>query len=899
MTSAIDTTPTRWWRPMAHADRVAMIGIVAVPLFIFIVSALFGHPAIQGDNIIQNFPLRVLSGRQIASGHLPLFNPYANSGTPLLGGLNAGALYPLTLLFVFITPIAAWILNLIAVYVTASLGMYALLRWHGLRSLSSLAAALSFAYTGAMIGQIVHVGVVQGFSFIPWAVLILMSLSRRLRRLDGSSGWWRFAREALPATMCFALLWGLTFLTGEPRAIAVIELICLTSIPVVLVMRTSYALRTWRTRVTYVVSLAVGLFWGVAIGLVQLLPGRSFIALSQRASISYNYFGAGSLAVRWLPLMLVQDMFGGNGTLDKPHYFVNYNLAEVTGYAGLLALVATAAFFTRVTRRGWVGEHRDYVLYVVLGIVGLFATWGSFTPLGHLFHHIPLFGSTRLQSRNIIVVDFAAAVLLGWWFDRMQARDTEGAGLARVTRWFTLFPAFAAVALCLGMLAWGPQIVHRLGAPSTTAYLAKSETLTLGLHLFVALLVIVVLLRWCRSLKVIRWLLLILSADIVIFLLFSSTGLVGGKSPTEPSATNALALLGHEGRTALVDLSGQHTGAYYRLGLANLDVFTQRPSVQGYGSLITTIYDDATGSHPLAELNPCRLGDGTFAQLRLDAIAIASTQLSAWISRSSVPKSSCVRATTTTSTNRYFGQRLKVATVSITGYGTRSVSAGPVSLQLLNGSGHATGPLLTMKPGHTMTFGFNNGHEAAGFRVSGARGESIDDATVTQARPNTRSFRLDTPFQLAVSSSAWRLSATVGTFSVFKATHLLAPEWLYRASSASRITTIRNASWGDTWVSVTTTKPVELVRSEAYLPGWRATALNTTTGASVSLNVDRTGLIQRVTVPSGSWIVHFHYHAPYIETGLLASSLGVLALAGLSTTLLVTGRRSRKGKVST
>jgi hypothetical protein len=56
--------------------------------------ALLGHPAIDGDNLIQNFPLRVLSGQQIASGHLPLFNPLANSGTPLLGGLNAGALYP-------------------------------------------------------------------------------------------------------------------------------------------------------------------------------------------------------------------------------------------------------------------------------------------------------------------------------------------------------------------------------------------------------------------------------------------------------------------------------------------------------------------------------------------------------------------------------------------------------------------------------------------------------------------------------------------------------------------------------------------------------------------------------------------------------------------------------------
>src|ERR1022692_819174 len=236
MTSAIDTASTRWWRPLAHADRVAMIWIVAVPLFIFIVLALFGHPAIQGDNIIQNFPLRVLSGRQIASGHLPLFNPYANSGTPLLGGLNAGAVYPLTVIFAFIPAIAAWVVNLIAVYVTAALGMFVLLRWHGLRTLSSLAAALSFTYTGAMIGQIVHLGVVQGFSFIPWTLLILLSLSRRLRELQPSAGWRAGARATLPGTLWFAVLWGLTFLTGDPRAIAVIELLCLVSVPVVLVL---------------------------------------------------------------------------------------------------------------------------------------------------------------------------------------------------------------------------------------------------------------------------------------------------------------------------------------------------------------------------------------------------------------------------------------------------------------------------------------------------------------------------------------------------------------------------------------------------------------------------------------------------------------------------------------
>jgi len=898
MITATEPRSTRWWRPLDRSDRTALLWIVVAPVLVFVLPALFGHPGIGGDNLIQNFPLRVLSGRQIATGHLPLLNPYSNSGTPLLGGLNAGALYPLTVIFAFVAPIAAWVLNLIAVYVTAALGMYALLRWHGLRSLPSVAAALSYAFTGAMVGQIVHLGVVQGSSFIPWAILILVSLSRRLRSLAPNDGWRRYAREALPGTMWFGVLWGLTFLTGEPRAIADIELLCLVSVPVVLVMRTSYALNAWRARITYVVSLAVGLAWGVAIGLVQLLPGESFIGFSERSSISYGYFGAGSLAVRWTPLLLVQDMFGGNGTLGRPHYFNNYNLAEVTGYAGLLALVGAAAFLSRVTRRGWVGANRDYVLYVALAVVGMFATWGSFTPLGHLFHAIPLFGSTRLQSRNIIVVDFALAVLLGWWLDRLQARDTGGAGLERGARWLTLSPALAVVALCIAMLGWGPRIVHRLGALSTTSYLAKQETLTLFLHLGVALAAIAILLWWRRSLTLVRWVLVVLSVDVVLFLLFCSTGIVGGEGASEPSPALALSLLGHQGRTALVDLAAAHTSEFNALGLANLDVFTQRPSVQGYGSLISTIYDDATGSHPLAELDPCHLGEGTFTQLRLDSIAIATQQLGQWVSQSTVPTSSCLKPVTRPETWRYFGQVLDVHRVTITGYRDRPVSAGPVSLQLLDGSGRPVGPRITSYGDeHSMTIGFSNGVRAAGLRLSGPEGVLVGDITVTQG-VDARSYRLDTPFQLALSTSAWRLSSTDGTFAVLKATHVLPPDWLHDAASTSRITKIKSASWGDTWVSVSTKHPVVLVRSEAYLPGWRATALNTGTGDSVALSVERSGLVQRVTVPSGTWIVHFHYHAPYIEAGLASSLVGVVALVGVSSALLVTRRRGRKGKVS-
>ena len=250
-------------------------------------------------------------------------------------------------------------------------------------------------------------------------------------------------------------------------------------------------------------------------------------------------------------------MFGGNGTIGT-RFFAHYNLAEVTGYAGLLALVATFAFISRCTRCGWTGVQRDYVLYFVLFVVGLFAAWGSFTPVGHLFHHIPLFGSTRLQSRNIIVADFSASVLLGWWLDRVQARDTSSAGLEGRARWFSLLPVFVTVALCVAMLGSGPSIVVHFGVTSALASYAKSLSLSLVLHLVIAFAIIGALWWRRRSVKIMRWLLVILSADVIVFLLFCSSGLIGLDAPTEPSPASAIALLGTQGRTAFVDMGAAH-----------------------------------------------------------------------------------------------------------------------------------------------------------------------------------------------------------------------------------------------------------------------------------------------------------------------------------------------------
>jgi hypothetical protein len=897
MTLIAPSHEKNWWRPLERRDRWALLAMLVVPTLFFVLPALFGHTALSGDNLIQNFPLRVLSGRQLASGHLPLFNPFANSGTPLLGGLNAGALYPLTWIFAFVTPIAAWVINCIAVYVIAATGMFALLRWHGVATKSSFAAAMTYAYSGAMVGQLVHLGVVQGFAFIPWTVLILLSLSRRLSLEPTTTPWRRYARIALPWVCAYGLLWGMTFLTGEPRGIADIELLSLFVAPAVLLLRSTYWIATWRARVVYAATLGVGLAWGIALGLVQLLPGQSFIGSSQRSVVTYSFFGAGSLVVRWTSLLFVPDIFGGNGSAGQPGYFAHYNLAEVTGYVGVLALMATFAFFTRVSWRGWKGVERDFVLYVVLLIVGLFATWGYYTPLGHLFRHIPLYGNTRLQSRNVIVVDFAMTILLGWWLNKIERRKLDEAGVEGRAKWVTMAPAIAIAAFCASLFLWGPQIVSYLGVFPEQEDLARDMHLSYGLHLVIAVVAIFAIVLWRRRRNLMRILFGVLCVDVVVFLVLSASAGVGSSNPTMPSRAYASSVLGTNGRTALVDQGGMHAKAYQMLGVPNMNIFTRLPSVQGYGSLESTNYDDATGTHPQAAVDPCRLADGTFTQLRLETIVVSTSKLGNNVKVPVLPEPNCKLAAATTRADRYFGQVLHVRTVTVRGRGGRPVATGPVTLHLLSANGGVRLPVEVEHGANVMTFTVPaESPGAAGFELDATSPITVESALVTETNATLPTYRFDSPFQEALDSPAWHLVDTIGSFSVFKAKSLRPPDWL-RLPTAGAITHVRNATWGDTWVTLHASAPVTLVRSTSYLPGWRATALNVTTGTNTTLAVQRNGLIQQVDVPAGTWVVHFHYHAPYIELGLGSSLGGGALLIVIVSYLFADERRKRNDKV--
>jgi hypothetical protein len=873
-----------------------MLALVALPLVVFGVPTMFGHPAIAQDNLLQNFPLRVLVGQQIDSGHLPLFDRLADSGTPLLGGMNAGAFFPLTWLFALMPALLAWVFNLAAVYAAAALGVFCLLRWHRLGSLASFVSALVYAWTGAMMGQLVHLGVVQGYAILPWAILAMLALADATKRSVGDR-WRERARSIGPSVVGLSALWGLTNLTGEPRAIAEMQLILLIVVPVVILVRSTWQPTLWRERFLYVGLVALSGAWGVVIGLGQLLPGWSFIKQSQRTGLGYQWFGAGSLAVKWTSLLFIPDIFGGNGLLHQPSYFVNYNLPEVTGYVGVVALVALFGFLTRLTRRGWRGEDRQWILYVVMVVVGLFATWGNFTPLGHLFRAIPLYGSTRLQSRSVIVVDLALVILLGWFLQRLIDRDVAGAGLKGTRRWITLAPVMLTGGLSFAMLFAGNAIDNWLVDGSAQVHLAGYERPTLVLHLVIALGILAVLWWGSQHRRMVRWLVTLILVDALIFVAFCADGFIAGRVNIEPSRSVALQSIDPVGRFALVDPSGTNHYTFEDLGAANMNVFTKLPSVQGYGSLIDELYGNVTQTHPLFGLDGCQLARGVYHQLRLSTVIVPMNKLTTLVTANTVQPPQCVAITRALFIRRYFGETVPVAHVRLVGVKGAAVSNSVVSVQLLNARGKPEGSVLSESGSSSMNFTFGKGHVGAGLLVSSQSGVYVGSVSFQESSNTSTTYELNTQFQQALSSPAWNLEKTSDSLAYFQATSVRPSAWLGSHADTSRITAIEDATWGDSWVTVAATHPTVLKRSMEWIPGWHATATNVSTGVTVKLHVVRSGLIQQVIVPPGTWKIHFHYHAPWIDVGLLGSVGGSLALLVAFVVLRGGFTRRRKDKV--
>jgi hypothetical protein len=838
---------------MLHArkgDAIAVGVLVGLVILVFGLPAMLGRPVLPGDDLTQNYPLRVLAGQQIRAGRLPLYDPYIWSGAPLLAGWNAGAAYPLTWLFAVLPGTAAWTVGLVATFMTASVGMFAFLRLGPrLGTMASLAGALTFAFGGAMAAQVTHFGVVAGMSWVPLALLAVYRLTA------GPGPGQRGTRGRLAWTGLLALMVGLIILAGEPRSIAD----GLVVVGLYAVWRVACLGRRCLPAMGW---LAGGLAVGLMLSAVQVLPGLAAIDTSQRAESSLALFSSGSLPDRWLLLMLIPDLLGGSGTGSQPTFFASYNLTEVDGYIGILPLVAAFALLARLPwraafrrlrgasaaarERGTVGrpplarpsQAPEWLAWHLMTVVGAILALGGNTPLGGLLAKVPFFGTQRLQSRNILVADLALAVLLAYWADHpfpARAAQPEGSKGRLWPRRLSLEATFGALP------AAGVMAVAALG-------------LCGGVALF----------NWLESPTSV------------------SSALIGS---LRPWLIPFLALGG--GALALVTF-GQRLPrrAFARLvtGFAALDIVV-------FSALTVVQITPATAVASAAPAPSVSSSSPGAAASRASGASRASDSSRASGSSASAAAAEALSPATAV-------PHLSVRPIADLGSSGRFVIYDPDLLD--------TSDLSVLQPpdlnslseissvqGYTSivdgSYATATGsHQADGEGQDTLSPSAISDGTLDSLDTTillTLPQYADGVLKDALTSPHWVLAGYDGGFAIYHNQQAQGPLTLRAVGAGSTwgasATSLAGLPTEPTSARVISRSGVEVVRSVADIPGWSASWQPSGDGKAVRVPVRADGVVQGVDVPAGSGVLTWTYTPPHLQAGLALSLTGAAATGAL------------------
>jgi hypothetical protein len=878
---------------------VAVIVLVGLPVIVFGVPALLGHAVLPGDDLTQNFPLRVLVGQQIRAGHLPLYDPYIWSGAPLLSGWNAGAAYPPTLLFAIMPGTAAWTLNMIIAWAVAGLGLFFFLRALRLASLPSFLGALSFAFAGAMSAQVAHFGLVAGMSWVPAGLLAVL----RLTQEHGTGSRLRWTGVLAGAI-------GLTILAGEPRAV--------DDAGVIVVIYAAWQIaRLGRRCVPAAISVAAGLALGTCLGAVQWLPGLATVATSQRAANSMALFNSGSLPGKWLLLILVPDLMGGSGSLGQPSFFASYNLAEITSYVGILPLVAAIVLLGRIRLRPRLPE---WVVWHVIALAGVVLAMGGKTALAHLLVHLPLVGNQRLQSRNILVADLALAVLLAYWADRplgersrrrLGARGPRRLDLETV---LALLPPLAMIAVVAAGLTWGAGFLRWLGVnlDATGVDGTLKPWLVPYALIGAGAVALVIFGRHLPPRRRSRWLAGFVVTDLVVFTILavvaipapggSASEAAGHAAPAAAARTSAprpIAALGYPGRFAIYDPDEIDAPELPVLGSPDLNAMNATPSIQGYSSLVDGFYASATGSHQVLgegqdELAPRAVADGVLNQLDTSVLLTVPAYLitPAGGSRPSAgPAGSGQRDIAAhAQATWYLATPLKVSRLEVPDPDARQDAAQGTRIGLVTSGGSrrwlparaAGASMLVASLPRPVT-------SAAVIARAGGQPSRLGPPSIVDA--NRGVFVADGQLQNALTPPAWELGGYDGAFAVFVDRLAVGPLTLQAlpggSTSGASVRRLAGPATEPTAAAVLSPHGVRVVRAVTATAGWTAT-WHPERGPAAALTIERLGLVQAVDVPPGRGIVTWSYVPPWFRAGL-ALSLGACA----AVLLLLAGRRRR------
>lgn len=407
--------------------------VVLLPFAVFWAETLGMRVFYHHDLQYYFFPYHKLVADITAQGHLPLWNPYAFSGIPLLGDGQTALFYPPNWLFWLLPPAHALTIVVLLQFSLAGAGMFAYARSLRLGLLAAFVAALTFMFNGFLVARVVHLSIMAGAALIP---ALFWGFERLLQR----PGLRSFALAA--ALVCMQAL------AGHPQ-VPIYTAVALGVYALALIAGDwRRAGRGWR-RLRPLLALAGIYVVGYALAAIQLVPWIEFATFSPRAAgASYAFVAGQSLVGFDWWLFLFPYGYGGiqgSWLQSMPPWDLPVYVWERLAYVGLLPLalaglgLAELRRLGRRVRRAGRGataaleleqlrfhHGRLWAIAAVL-VVSLLIAAGRSTPFGELVYALPVIGRLRAYVRAVAVSCFVLAALAAFGVERLATRRDDQA----------------------------------------------------------------------------------------------------------------------------------------------------------------------------------------------------------------------------------------------------------------------------------------------------------------------------------------------------------------------------------------------------------------------------------------------------------------------------------------
>jgi hypothetical protein len=365
------------------------------------------------------YPMLRYLGSALASGELPLWNPYHFSGHPSVADPQSLLFTPTMLLFGWLVPSPSMQLFDAVVFAhllpgaLAILGLFRRRNWH---AAGAVIAAMIFILGGSASARLQHTGIIFSYGFYPLALLLLEEALERRSYLFGT---------------LFAVVAALMTVGRDQVAfLAALSLLAMAAYWIWIAERPLVYLRQ-----RFVLLATIGLIGGALLAIPTLLT-MQFLMTSNRPSFGFGVAAMGSLPPESLATVLFGNVFGslrwtydywgpGWDTLTEGSWTdraINYL------FAGTLPAVL-------IVWHGVIGGRlfaRELRFFLLLGIAALAYALGRYTPVfAFIFDHFPGVDLYRRPADATFLINVALAFASGYLVHRYLADGAPDLSLAR------------------------------------------------------------------------------------------------------------------------------------------------------------------------------------------------------------------------------------------------------------------------------------------------------------------------------------------------------------------------------------------------------------------------------------------------------------------------------------